>query len=573
MKKLLALILTLCLLLSFPLPLHADVAAQLSFHIVPTQNVDGKVLLEIDVSLLNGSAEQSISSLEFRYENTLIASHPSLTAGSSVFIRTSPLDRSMSSMTGDVELEISYLDFDGTPRILYELADISAAEPILTFKRTASTENAGVGEKVVLTYIVKNEGSVTLTDLTVTDDMEGLGKIGTIDLLYPGDMRQFEKEVTIQKDVLSLPRLSYTTLSSSASQHLELEPLKITLTQPKMSVTLTSDSNTITSGDNTTLTCSIVNDGTVPLTNVTVTDGALGTIVQDVTLEVGKAYSWSKLIRPMLTQNYQMTVTAKDPSGKSVAAMSNAVTITVNTVPASDIEPSEIVEISATPNTKELSAASDVIFNVLVRNKDAAPLTGVTLSDQDGTVLQRLSELPVGDQMLTISLHIEHSGDYSFSLSATRSTKETVSITSAPVTLLVGLNTPAATESPVITPTPEPAPAKRRGGIAPWLVMVLIVVVLLVIACIVVLVILQIRANRASEDENEEDYAPPREVERRRPVAPDPYDIRDEISRAATEYSRPAPPRQNPPAPLPDDEPTVYTAPRKEPRTKDNTPR
>ena len=75
---------------------------------------------------------------------------------------------------------------------------------------------------------------------------------------------------------------------------------------------------------------------------------------------------------------------------------------------------------------------------------------------------------------------------------------------------------------------------------APWLLMLLIFVVLLIVACIVVLVILQLRANRRRDDE-EEDYVPPQEpVQPRRAPNQDPYDYREEISRVATEYSRPA---------------------------------
>ncbi len=580
MKKLFSIILTLHLLLSFVLPVHADTAAQLTFNIIPTENTDGKVVLEIDMSLLNGSSNQSISQLEFRYENTLIGSMQSLNAGSTAFLRSTPIDRSMESMAGDVEIEITYIDFDGTPRSLIKTVDASAAAPIINFKRTASAESVGLNEKIKLTYIIKNEGAVVLTGLVLTDDMEGVGQIGTIDTLYPGDMRQFEKEVTITKDVVSLPHLSYSTINSTASQYMELDALKITLYQPQITVTLKSDSETISSGENTTLTCSIVNDGTVALSDVTVTDATLGTIVENVTLEVGKAYSWSKLIRPMLTQGYMVAVSAKDPAGNTVTATSNAITITVNTASAPNVLPEEILELTATPNTKELSGVSTVNFNILVRNKDTEPLTGVTLCDQNGTVLQRLSDLPVGDQMLTVSVNVDHTGDYSFTLSATRSTKETVSITSEPVTITIADSAMVA-EEVTVTPTPEIKETKKRSGIAPWLVMILIVVILLVIACIVVLVVLQLRANRVSEpDEAEEQYTPPPvKEERPRPVRENPYDIREEISRAATEYSRPVqqpsrpvPRYHNPPAPLPDDEPTVYTAPRREPRTKDNTP-
>ena len=91
-------------------------------------------------------------------------------------------------------------------------------------------------------------------------------------------------------------------------------------------------------------------------------------------------------------------------------------------------------------------------------------------------------------------------------------------------------------------------------------------------------------------DDEEEDYVPPQEpVQPRRAPNQDPYDYREEISRVATEYSRPAQSAQSrrtpqqprrPAAPTPrqvpdfdedDETPTVYKSrPSSEPSTKRN---
>ena len=116
-----------------------------------------------------------------------------------------------------------------------------------------------------------------------------------------------------------------------------------------------------------------------------------------------------------------------------------------------------------------------------------------------------------------------------------------------------------------------------EGGISPWLLMLLICIALLIVACVLVLIWLQVRAGRrrAQEEEEEAELQAERDRLRRREEAmreqnlgggpnlggenaeypgnayrdgasnfgaygadDDPYGFRDEIRRAATEYSR-----------------------------------
>ena len=585
MRKILALVLTLLLLLAALPCAHAETAykADLQLDIKPTSNSDGRVVLEISAEVTNGEVTQYIQTLEFRYENDLIAKVDYIGGQSSTYVWSNPLNMSLTGMTEDLEVEVSYIDFDGSSVTTSEMAYASAAEPQVSFKRTASSNAVALGEKIKLTYIVKTEGSVTLLDVDVYDEMPGVGSIGTIDALFPGEMREFTKEVSVEKDVKSEPRIIYTTNNSHGYTTLALEAMNIVVSNPKLTVTLKSDVTSVEAGSSVTLVCSVVNEGNIAFPNVTIADENLGVIIENAQIELGKAYSWNKVIMPVASQNYMFVVKAVDANGKVYTASSNITTVEVaNTAVETDGE----LEVSVTPNTRELAQPGEITFNFLLRNTGTMDVTGVTISDRDGEVLEQINALQPGDKMLPVVLKVEKTGDYYFNVHATLATGTRFQCVTMPVNITVGevvtseeplsttvIETPAPTSTPAIVINND-----RMAGIAPWVIGLIILIALLIVACVVVLLVLQIRAARRRDEEEDEDVYIAPQTQPRRPVQPerDPYDYREEISRVATEYSRAAMPmteRKAEPKPALDDdeEVTVYKARReKEPTTKRN---
>lgn len=559
MKKIIALALMLCLLaLGWPLA-HAEVAdhADLLITFKPAENQDGQVVLEIDITVQNGEPGQTVNRLEFRYENELIAMVDSVGARSNSFARSNPLGMSLQAMTSDLEVEVSYIDFNGDVISSPMTVSYQAAEPQISFKRTASSTSVAEGEEIRLTYLVKNEGSIPLTDLQVYDDMEGIGLVGTVDVLYPGDMREFNIDLKMTKDVKSLPRVSYKTAGSTQSAVLMLESMDLVIYNPKLNVTLKTDVTSVRAGESVTLVCNVVNEGNVGFTNVTITDETLGTIIESAKIEVGKAYSWTKLIKPVSSQNYMFTVKAVDESGKSYTTTSNIVALEVSTTTQTDM--TDTLQASVTPNTTKLNQPGEVTFNVLLRNTGTQPVTELSISDQNGNVLERLNSLPTGDQIFPIAVNVLETGEYFFVVEGTLADGSKVQKITTPVSIEVGVvqdaqqpSLSAATILPTLMPTETPLSINEEvGGITPWLLMLLIVIALLIVACVVVLVWLQLRAHRRRLEEEEEEaeraqasYARPRPAPQQE-IKADPYDYREEISRVATEYSRPEiPPRQ-----------------------------
>ena len=97
----------------------------------------------------------------------------------------------------------------------------------------------------------------------------------------------------------SEPRVSYTTANSHGYTTLVLDSLNIVVSNPQLSVTLKSDVTSVEAGSSVTLVCSVVNEGNIAFPNVTIVDEKLGVIIENAQIELGKAYSWNKVIMPV----------------------------------------------------------------------------------------------------------------------------------------------------------------------------------------------------------------------------------------------------------------------------------
>ncbi|HMS25604.1 MAG TPA: LPXTG cell wall anchor domain-containing protein, partial [Acidimicrobiia bacterium] len=72
----------------------------------------------------------------------------------------------------------------GTPIMVSDTAQVNIAVSSIAIVKTADQTNATVGDTVNYTFVVTNTGTVTLSNVTVIDNV--IGDIGTIATLAPG---------------------------------------------------------------------------------------------------------------------------------------------------------------------------------------------------------------------------------------------------------------------------------------------------------------------------------------------------------------------------------------------------
>jgi len=75
---------------------------------------------------------------------------------------------------------------------------VDVIHPAISITKVADPKTVEPGQTTTYTYVVTNTGDVSLTDVTVTDDV--LGAIGNVGSLAPGESKTFTKTMTVAAD-------------------------------------------------------------------------------------------------------------------------------------------------------------------------------------------------------------------------------------------------------------------------------------------------------------------------------------------------------------------------------------
>ncbi|MGE3343271.1 MAG: SdrD B-like domain-containing protein, partial [Vicinamibacterales bacterium] len=269
-----------------------------------------------------------------------------------------------------------------------------ALPSIALIKRTNSTDNntaPGVfvptGTMVTWTYDITNTGNVTLTNVTLNDDIEGLIAC-PVTTLAPGASTTCTKtgtalagQYTNLGTVTGTPPVGPNVTANDPDNYYGSSPA-ITLIKR----TNNTDNNTapgiyIPTGDAVTWTYEITNTGNVTLTNLTLSDDKLGSVACPVTtLAAGASTTCSASGIAQAGQYTNLgTVTGTPPVGPNVSANDpdnyfgqspaiSLVKLTNNT--DNDTAPGVTVMVGST-----------VTWTYIVTNTGNVPLTNVTVTD------------------------------------------------------------------------------------------------------------------------------------------------------------------------------------------------
>ncbi|MFZ4583870.1 MAG: DUF7507 domain-containing protein [Acidimicrobiia bacterium] len=284
-------------------------------------------------------------------------------------------------------------------------ADLDIAS--LKIVKAADKEKAEPGDKVSYTFDVTNTGSVTLTNVDVTDDI--LGEIGTIATLAPGDTTQLTKDYTVPKDQKeSVVNTATACAAVPTTRPVQLEaapaaatttsvftPLKVTgdaeqststtaakaptvdkvcatdshtllVGDAALLVTKKADRSTVVTGDLITYTYTVKNVGTEKILNVKLVDDKLGDIELDKTeLNPGETATGTAQYTVKDTDSGDIvnvaTVTAKSESGK---ILKGSVTLKIPVVkvgPNTTTRPDDKVSPAQLPFTGSSSLTSRIL--------------------------------------------------------------------------------------------------------------------------------------------------------------------------------------------------------------------
>lgn len=543
-------VLAAVLCLFMPKVALAEPTADVRVAITPVRGDNDDMILEINLTIANGMGSDSITSLEFTYNNRTVAYCATVAGNSDVFLRSNPLGISYTQTVGDFPITLYYVDFDGVPRETTVTVTNTYVEPVITIK-PAYTYGTQPGT-VVLSYTVRNEGTLDVTDLVLTEELSGVGEIGRIASLVRGASQTLTKEVTLSGSATARASASYQAAGGSRTFSTRGEALEIKEKNARITVSLKADLTSVLAEEKVTLTCSLSNEGNVAFTDVVLSEETLGEMGTGISLDVGKLYSTTKIVKPTQTVSYVFTATAKDADGQSYSFSSTPVTVQVT--PTQGTAKVSKLELEVSTDSTTLTQPGDVVFNCLIRNSGETTLEQVALSDGKGNIFNRANSFAPGDQIFPVQIAVNESGRFTFVVEGLTPEGNTISATSAPIDIQVGTQAVVLpTDGTQPGETPVPTVTTGTTGLSPWLLVLYIFLVLLILACIVVLVIIQIRNRRRQRREEDDAFVYTGRTEQEPyttgeefTYTPSEEDTRAEISRFAEQYS---PKRENPPLP------------------------
>lgn len=250
--------------------------------------------------------------------------------------------------------------------LLYELAGITikVSRPKIGIDLTSDTATVKRGESVVLTCVLKNLGNVDFKNLKVKDDK--LVIIKSVSSLGAGKSMTITRKVTIEGN----EKFIFHVTAYNADNRLftiDSAPLEIIVSDvvppqesTQLSIKATSDVTKLASAGKITFDIVVTNNGPTALSNIEISELALGSIGKMDRLEPGDKL-FQKSVDISKTGSYTFKVTANDPDGNVIEMSSTAIDITVGSTPAPS---STTVAPTPTANTDQ-SGKSSALFAIL----------------------------------------------------------------------------------------------------------------------------------------------------------------------------------------------------------------
>lgn len=333
---------------------------------------------------------------------------------------------------------------------------LQTAETDIEVKRTITPTIAREGQSVVVRYDIINSGTVSLLDITLTENKDVYSGKQTISIaeLKPGANAEIKFPVTMgKKDLTSQAKITYTSETQKKKQTYTVEKQTIKYGEASLSASLSTSARGVAENGVVTLTLSLKNTGNMDYSDIRVTDAALGDVFTNQEVKAGKTLKLEKEVTIPATMDFQFNVTATDATGTEMSVATDAVTVTA-------IDPSNALHlnVNATADRTEVyEQPGKVRFTIQITNDSNVEAKNVTVTHGDVT-LYTFDSIPAGEsRTLSRDTALSMAGKYRFTVKAQDALEAESAFESNEVQIAFSVPTPApATPTPVPDPTPEP---------------------------------------------------------------------------------------------------------------------
>ena len=255
-----------------------------------------------------------------------------------------------------------------------------------------------LGETISYVITVKNDGNLTLTDVTVEDALTGNAgeNAWTIETLAPGEEQTFETSyVVTEADVLAGKVINNVTGTATDPTNPDEPKTPVTpgekvdsveTPNPGLTVVKTSDkTGQVKLGDEITYTITVTNNGNVTIREVKLNDSltrdnwTLGDIKPGAIVTRTTTYTVTEAdILAGKVENHA-TATGKEPGGKDITGEGEKTVTTEESNPQITVTK----ETTSTPkNGKTYALGEKITYKITAKNTGNLTLTDVTVSDE-----------------------------------------------------------------------------------------------------------------------------------------------------------------------------------------------
>ncbi|GAB3312298.1 hypothetical protein GCM10027298_37400 [Epidermidibacterium keratini] len=270
-----------------------------------------------------------------------------------------------------------------------------AGQPSITVAKTHSALPASVTVGTVITYsfVVTNNGSVTLNNVAVSDPKVGAVTCPTTTLAPNASVTCTKTYTVTQADVdagavNNTATASGTSPSGQAVSATASDQVLITANPQKQSGTVvdTNGNGRVDAGDTINYVLTARNAGNVTLTNVRVTDPGAQTIScpttrlapgESVTCQATRTLTQADVNAGQVVNT--ATVTGTPPTGGAVSAQATATT-TISRTQSLSVDKT-VAGIADTNNDGRQSAGDVVTFNFVITNTGTVTVSNITVTD------------------------------------------------------------------------------------------------------------------------------------------------------------------------------------------------
>jgi len=332
-----------------------------------------------------------------------------------------------------------------------------AVEPTITMTRSVSDVHARKGEKLTLTYTLKNESKFDMTEITLIDEQISDKPIRRNDTLRAND--SFVIEYTYEMgtgDVVSAPVVTYV-VNGKTKTFSAVEP--VTLSMVNVQISLDVEQGT-PSATGVPFTLTAKNNGNQKVTDLVVKDEQ-GNLINNspFSLEPGDSQTLSCTVAPVMgdaVRNVSFSLMGTDDFGDPCSSETTAVFPIYPFVDDSQIQ----VSIQGLLVSEWTAQTGTVGVKLLIQNNSSVTLTNAVLSETSLGTLQTYATLSNGQTIYEGELMIGSPRNLSFSLHA----KDPAGTERLTAEHMLTVAYPETTEEPPVA-TQVPQQVKPSSGI------------------------------------------------------------------------------------------------------------